>query len=260
MRNIYFQALDENLLAVQTERTYVHYMPGETRSCIGCHERPNEAERRSTGSLLALARPPSVPSPQPNEPSGRRLFDYDRQIQPIWDKHCVSCHGDEDPDGGLALTGEPQGVYSTSYLNLINLSRGPRQLLGNRKPRNEDAGSAGIEYLPPYTLGALTSPLAALISQGKITLQDPKLQTYVESLKESHHDVLLSKSEILEITNWLDVNCQFHPSYWGRANAKYRNHPNYRPEVTFEEAIQRTVPDSIQRNEAQLTQASLSPP
>ena len=37
MRNIYFQALDEDLLAVQTERTYVHYMPGETRSCIGCH-------------------------------------------------------------------------------------------------------------------------------------------------------------------------------------------------------------------------------
>ncbi len=38
--NISLQVLDENFMALQTERTYVDYMPGETRSCIGCHETP----------------------------------------------------------------------------------------------------------------------------------------------------------------------------------------------------------------------------
>ena len=36
-RNIFFQALDENFMEVQRERTYVNYRPGEKRSCIGCH-------------------------------------------------------------------------------------------------------------------------------------------------------------------------------------------------------------------------------
>ncbi|MCP4377310.1 MAG: hypothetical protein GY794_14180, partial [bacterium] len=36
--NIFMQALDENYLAVQTERTFVNFMPGEVRSCVGCHE------------------------------------------------------------------------------------------------------------------------------------------------------------------------------------------------------------------------------
>ena len=172
MRNIYFQALDENYLAVQTERTYVHYMPGETRSCIGCHETPNQTHPPDrTVVPLAMLRC-AVDALRPaGRDRRRKLFDYDRQIQPIWDKHCVECHDDEKSEGGLNLCGDPEGVYSVSYNNLIKLSKGDKQLLGNRKPRNENVGSAGIEYLPPYTLGALTSPLAAMLSDGKITLQ-----------------------------------------------------------------------------------------
>jgi len=249
MRNIYFQALDENLLAIQTERTYVHYMPGETRSCIGCHETPNRTQPQPTDPPMALRRPPSVLAPQRGEESAEKLFDYDRQIQPIWDRHCIECHAQQDPQGGLNLCGEPQGVYSVSYHNLIKLSKTEKELLGNRRPRNENVGSAGIEYLPPYTLGALSSPLAAMLSRGKITLRDDKLQAYVDSLASSHKDVRLSDAELLEITNWLDINCQFHRSYWGRLNAKYREHPNYRPNVTFNEALLRAVPEPVAQAE-----------
>jgi hypothetical protein len=64
--NISFQVLDKNYLSVQTERTYVNYMPGEQRSCIGCHETPDSApENVSTGIPLALKRPPSAPQAQP---------------------------------------------------------------------------------------------------------------------------------------------------------------------------------------------------
>ena len=59
---IYFQALDENGLAVQTMRsgTYVH--PGERMTCIGCHEQRQSAPqpRRAGGAPKALMRPPST--------------------------------------------------------------------------------------------------------------------------------------------------------------------------------------------------------
>ncbi|MHC4404809.1 MAG: hypothetical protein ACYTG0_34605, partial [Planctomycetota bacterium] len=115
------------------------------------------------------------------------------------------------------------------------------------------------EYLPPYALGALTSPLAAMLSRGKITLRDSSLQAYADELAESHADVRLGDEELLEITTWLDVNCPFHPSYWGRLHAKYREHPNYRPNVTFEEALLRTVPDSIARAEASAGEVAVGP-
>ena len=92
--NIFLQALDENYFAVQTERTYVNYMPGEQRSCVGCHETPADASSAISAGhpLKALARPPSVPGPQPGESRGARPLDYATDVQPVWDRHCVSCH------------------------------------------------------------------------------------------------------------------------------------------------------------------------
>jgi hypothetical protein len=249
LRNLYFQALDENCLAIQTERTYVHYMPGETRSCVGCHETPNQTQRPSPSVPLAMLRRPSAASPQPGETVAKKLFDYDRQIQPIWDRHCVECHNAKKAEGGLNLCGDPQGVYSVSYNQLVKLAKSDKQLLGNRQPRDEDVGSAGVEYLPPYYVGALTSPLAAMLSQGKVRLRDSSLRAYVDKLAESHKDIRLSDGEFLQLTNWLDVNCPFHPSYWGRLNAKYAGHPNYRPDVPFADALRRSVPPSVARAE-----------
>ena len=70
----------------------------------------------------------------------------------------------------------------------------------------------------------------------------------------------MSDTELLQVTNWLDTNCQFHPSYWGRLNAKYQEHPNYRPDVTFAEALLRSVPASIAQGEREEeTLSAISP-
>jgi len=37
-KNLFFQALDENYMELQRMRTFINLMPGEKRSCIGCHE------------------------------------------------------------------------------------------------------------------------------------------------------------------------------------------------------------------------------
>ena len=55
--SVFFQALDDNGLAVQTMRSLTYVQPGQTLSCIGCHEsRYATPENRSS---LALARGPS---------------------------------------------------------------------------------------------------------------------------------------------------------------------------------------------------------
>ena len=116
-----------------------------------------------------------------------------------------------------------------------------------------NVGSAETGYLPPYTLGARTSPLASMLTHGEIRLRDPQAQAYADRLIESHEEVRLSKAEILRVTNWLDINCQYHRSYWGRLHAKHRDHPNYRPEVTFGEALMRQVPESVSNAEKKAT-------
>jgi mono/diheme cytochrome c family protein len=237
---IYFQALDANYCAIQTERTFVHYKAGEVRSCVGCHETPNMTPPNTAAVPKALQRQASVPMPQQTQAEAKIVFDYDRQIQPILDKHCVSCHGGKEKQKGLDLRGEPKNTYSDSYLALIKLAKTEHQLLGNRRYRDEDNASNGIEYVPPYQLGALSSPLAALVHGWKQTsLADPKINQYVSELLAAHPDLKLSGAEKLTITNWLDVNCQYHPSYWGRLHAKFKDDPNYRPVVSFEKAASR---------------------
>jgi hypothetical protein len=42
-RNLFLQALDRDFMEVQRMRTFVTLQPGETRSCIGCHEHRTQA-------------------------------------------------------------------------------------------------------------------------------------------------------------------------------------------------------------------------
>jgi hypothetical protein len=253
MRNIYFQALDEHYRAVQTERTYVNYMPGEMRSCVGCHVRQNQTPSLSHGLPLAARRAPSMPGPQPDELEAARVFDYERQIQPIWDRHCISCHHPDNAETSFSLVGAPVETFSRSYQELIQLSRGPAQLLGFRVPRNEDAAfldQEAMQFLPPYTLGSPTSTLVGFLSHGRLPMRDASLQQYVEDLLTRHQEVRLSEAEFVRVINWIDVNAPFHPSYWGRFNARYQGHPNYRPAITLSEAQDRTIPVSVQQAEA----------
>jgi hypothetical protein len=163
-KNIFFHALDENLMAVQKERTFVNYRPGETRSCIGCHETPTDAATASTqGVLQALRRPASVPGPQPGDASARRVIDYVQDVQPVLDKHCVRCHGGEKTEKGLTLTGEMTQVFNVSYESLLNKKYMP--FIGENYPK-----TGNVHYLPTRSLGAHNSLLVAMLAPEKVRL------------------------------------------------------------------------------------------
>ena len=262
-RAIYFQALDANFRAVQTERTYVNYRPGERRACVGCHETQREAPTLvNPVTPLAMKRKPSILQPQPNNSEAELTFDYDRQVQPIWDAKCIQCHNGETNSPTPDLRGTPQGVYSVSYWNLIKLSQTEKELLGSRTTRNEDAASERIEFLPPYQTGTLSSPLGAWLF-GETSLKDAKdsAQAELNRLIDMHRDanVRLNQSELTTVANWLDVNAPYHPSYFGRLHEKFQNRLDFRPEISPEEARSRSLPERIRQlyEQADIEQANL---
>ena len=84
-RALYFEALDAEGREVQRMRTFVHAVPGVTRSCVGCHE-SEHATPASVGQPLALQHEPAKLEP---ESWGSGFVDYAAMVQPILDRHCV---------------------------------------------------------------------------------------------------------------------------------------------------------------------------
>jgi hypothetical protein len=216
-RNIFFQVLDEDHIEVQRERTFINFRPGEMRSCVGCHEKPKDNSQVTLNELpLALRRGPSRPGPQPGEVSGARPLAYAVDVQPVWDRHCTSCHGPERKDGGLDLSGELTNLFNRSYENIM--SRGLIPVIGENHPK-----AGNNHYLPPYSLGTYASKLYAYLG-------------------EDHYGVTLPPEDRIRVTTWIDSNGQYYGSYYGRKNLAFREHPNFRPVLTFEQSHANTPP------------------
>jgi len=88
-KTIYFQALDERGMAVQSMRssTYVH--PGEQLSCLGCHEKKQKAPSNRKVPM-ALKRPPSKLVPDLED--GSCPLTYARLVEPLLENKCNPCH------------------------------------------------------------------------------------------------------------------------------------------------------------------------
>ncbi len=90
---LFFQALDARGLAVQTMRSTTHVQPGQTLSCIGCHE--DRAQAPQQKYALAARREPSKIAVGPE---GSWPLRFDRLVQPVLDRHCVSCHSSKSSE------------------------------------------------------------------------------------------------------------------------------------------------------------------
>jgi hypothetical protein len=221
-KNIFLQALDKDFMEVQRMRTFVNLRPGESRSCIGCHEPRNQTPSR--GVPLALLRAPDVPAPQPGETVPRPLY-YPTDIQPILDQHCVRCHGGDKTEGGIVLTGELTTYFNRSYetmmagkwITYIQEFVGPQ-------PR---AQKTNVTPLPPKSLGSHASRLIQLIRAG-------------------HYDVALPRDQWVRLVTWVDANGPYYGSYFGRRHLKYQALPDFRPLPTLDSAGEFLPPPNVQ--------------
>jgi hypothetical protein len=180
-RNLYFAVLDGQHREIQRMRSVVCLRPGETRSCIGCHEPRTTAPPSAT--VLAARRPPSRPVPPP---WGTRTFSYLRDVQPVLDRKCVRCHTHDRQAVHVILTNDLSDQFTISYEELL-----PYLSLARvwRYDCPED-----VRPRPPYTYGSKVSRLAELLTAG-------------------HHNVQLTDDERERIFTWIDTNGAYYDRY-----------------------------------------------
>ena len=136
-------------MSVKRMQSFVTVQPGETTSCVGCHEQRTQAPQ-PYGFTLATRRAASKIEPVTDAPE---VFDYPRDVQPVLDALCVNCHGyDKTPAGGpraarLILTGDRGPMFSHSYymMTIARLfSDGRNQPVSNYAPRTLGSSASRI--------------------------------------------------------------------------------------------------------------------
>jgi len=194
-KELFFQALDENGLAVQSMRSATHLQPGEMRTCQGCHEPKKRAPLAANGTPLAMMRPPSRLQP---DVDGTNPFSYPRLVQPVLNKNCVGCH-QKNADKAPRLDAEPltvkpkkdgyyqRGQYYASYVSLA-------EKYGFYDYGGHDFGDERAYRTIPGQFGARASKLYPMLVKG-------------------HHDVKLSPEELHCIAVWLDSTSPFYGVY-----------------------------------------------
>jgi hypothetical protein len=192
-RFLFFQLLDGKRMMVQSMRSGAFLQPGETASCTGCHEERNTAVP-SAYSPLALRRPPSTPEPWYGP---ERDFCYATEVQPVFDRYCVSCHDCGKPAGKtLNLCGDRTLLFSTSYLELHRKSGTVFRLT---PPAEPDPLIKVVNHGPPEVLEAY--------SWGS---HRSKL---VQTLLAGHENVHLDPESFDRIATWVDLNAVYYGTY-----------------------------------------------
>ena len=174
-REMFFQALDEKGLAVQSMRSATYIHDGERLVCGGCHEPRYRTPPAMTQLPLALRRAPSKPT---SDVDGTYPFSYPRLVQPVLDKNCVPCHTKEKKAPNLGR--EPiANKWYASYNTLV-------------KYGFTDYG----ENLrtTPGKFGAYGSKLHAMLAKG-------------------HHDLKLAPEDMHRLSLWLDLCSMFYGVY-----------------------------------------------
>ncbi|MBI5396138.1 MAG: hypothetical protein HZA91_12650 [Verrucomicrobia bacterium] len=144
---LYFQALDEKGRAVQTMRSWSTLQPGENQSCVGCHEHKNSAPLAGGYAMTgALRSGPQALEPFYGPPRG---FSFAREIQPILDRHCVSCHNDRAPVLAMAQGDGPKTLNETLGVVARGVTRPEQNVGGALAPRPSVSSTPGVGALRP---------------------------------------------------------------------------------------------------------------
>ncbi len=183
-RSFFFVALDSNDNSVKRMQSFLSVVPGEKVSCIGCHE-DRTMTTPNLPARIAAGKPPVTPQPIANMP---KIFDYPRDIQPLWDKYCLSCHDMKTHQGGVDMTGDNGPLFTHSYFELAS-----------RLQIADGRDESRSEY-PPRQIGSTASPL-------------------LKKVNGSHYGVVLTADELRKVKLWIDASAHFPGTYaalgWG---------------------------------------------
>jgi len=199
------QPIDGEGKALQIMRSWTVAMPGETLTCLGCHESPNMPP--PTTRSKAMYRRPSRLEPFYGDTRG---FSFEREIQPIVDKYCVGCHNGAKDIKGLEAKGiqvadrivgtGPNTGKRFRKVGIPDLST-PQAAHANLHPYVRRNGPEGdYHLLTPLEFHADTSELTQMLNKG-------------------HHNVTLDDDSWKKLYTWMDINAPLHGT-WTEAGAK----------------------------------------
>jgi len=192
LRSIYFHALDGHGRMLMTQGSDFHAMPGERRSCLGCHEQRKgiTGPPVRTGTPLAMRKPPV--RPKLPDWGTRGIIEYEAVVQPVFDAYCVKCHSGPHPKGRLNLTGDKTTAYNMSYMQLtdggyVHFTPGTGNT--HAQPTND------CDEQAPLSRGSLLSKLTKYI-------MDPR-----------HCEKEIPFEDRLKVFLWIDSNVPFFSHY-----------------------------------------------
>lgn len=184
---IFVQPLDSTGKALQVMRSWFTAMPGETLSCIGCHEdrssvvipRQNMASKKAPQSIKEFY-------------GKTRGLSFRHEVQPMLDRACVACH-DGTKQGRPYLKGDSLltdwrsniagamwnggGEFTESYFQLSRYVRRP-------------GIESDIAMLAPMDVHADQTELMRILNRG-------------------HYGVELTDEERQKLVCWIDFNAPF---------------------------------------------------
>ncbi len=181
------QPLDAEGKALQLMRSWMTAMPGETLSCVGCHEPQNEVTA-ARGSTAALRKPSEI-TPWYGPMRG---FSFKREVQPVLDAYCVACHDEEGDAPDLrALPAIHPTAVGDSYNNGTQFTPSYMALRGFvRAPTIE----SDMHLLPPGEFHADTTKLVRILEKG-------------------HHAVRLDTEAWDRLVTWIDLGAPAHGTW-----------------------------------------------
>jgi len=189
---IYFQAIDQDGLAVQSMRSLTYVHPGEQLTCHGCHE-PKLASSRESGTMPSAMR--RAPVKIVAEVDGANPFNYPRLVQPVLDRHCVKCHTKNKPKApDLTGTITRSNGWTQSYVSLAS----KYGFYFHVRNGSINTGVHGGSRTIAGKFGARASKLYQMLAAG-------------------HHKVKLPAEDLHRITLWLDSNSEFYGAYYNTA-------------------------------------------
>ena len=185
LRNISLNVLDAEGKMLMRMGSDTHVMPGERQSCIGCHENRRGGLAPTPGNTrpLAAKKPPVTPK-RPDWGTGG-LLDYQKVIQPIWDKHCIRCHGGANPRAGMDLSGDRTRFFCVSYDNLVE-----RDTVDFNAPF-----AGGHDETTPRSVGSIVS----------------RLCDHIEGKKKCGKAIPLADRR--KVYTWIDANVPYYSTY-----------------------------------------------
>ena len=216
------QPLDAQGKAIQLMRSWFTAMPGEIRSCVGCHE--GAATAAPNARAAGLSGPPDEITPWYGPARG---FSFERDVQPVLDDHCVSCHnGQPQPNGktppdlrARRFFPDYQGVIApipqvitngeiAAHITMDDVGVETCELSERRHERIKF--TPAYEALHPYIRRGGLESAAHMLMPYEFHADTSEL---VQMLLKGHHGVQLDAEAWDRLVTWIDLNVPCHGTW-----------------------------------------------